>query len=351
MTVNDIVQQPGIWLESEGNLADIVISSRIRLARNVVGYPFLSRATHDQRRSLAGLLAERVPQADGIAKSTYIDLTHCDELDCQVLVERQLISRQLVESKGARGVVVSNDQRCSVMINEEDHLRMHMIRGGMQLSNLWAELNQLDDRIEGQVDYIFHPRFGYLTACPTNVGTGIRVSVMLHLPALKLTGEMERVLKAAKDMNLAVRGLFGEGTEATGDFFQVSNQVTIGRSEKEIVDEFKDQVVPRIVEYERLARQALLDEKPRAVDDRVFRSYGILQNARTISSEETLLHLSHLRLGVHIGRITDVSVPKLNELFLITQPAHLQKLNGGPISGEERSAIRADLIRRKLAER
>ena len=350
MTVNDIVQQPGVWLESEGNLSDIVISSRIRLARNVVGFPFLSRATHDQRRELAAFLSERVPEAAADPKSTYIDLNHCDELDCQVLVERQLISRQLVEAKGARGVVVSNDQRTSVMVNEEDHLRMHMIRGGMQLSALWSELDRLDDRIETQVDYIFHPRFGYLTACPTNVGTGIRVSVMLHLPALKLTGEMERVLKAAKDMNLAVRGLFGEGTEATGDFFQVSNQVTIGRSEKEMVDEFKDQVVPRIVEYERLARQALLDEKPRAVDDRIYRSYGILQNARTISSEETMLHLSHLRLGVHIGRITDVSVRKLNELFLLTQPAHLQKLNGSRLNGEERSAVRADMIRRKLAE-
>lgn len=349
--IEDIVQRPGIWLESAGPLADIVISSRIRLARNVTGYPFLSRATHEQRRELASHLSERVQKASANRNSEFIDLTKCDEIDCQVLVERQLVSRQLVESKGARGVVVSKDQGTAIMVNEEDHMRMHMIRGGMQLSELWDELDELDDLIESQVDYIFHPRYGYLTACPTNVGTGIRVSVMMHLPALKLTGEMERVLKAAKDMSLAVRGLFGEGTEATGDFFQVSNQVTIGRTEREIVDEFKDQVVPRIVEYERLARQALLDEKPRAIDDRIFRSYGLLQNARTISSEETLLHLSHLRLGVHIGRITDVSVKTLNELFLLIQPAHLQKMHGGRLSGEERSGVRADLIRQKLAQR
>lgn len=349
MNVNDIMSKPGCWLGEAGPLSDIVISSRIRLARNVAGYPFLSRATHSQRNDLAKFLRERLEGSRFQSGFTYLDVDELDELSCQVLVERHLVSRQLVEAKGARGVSVSDAQNTVVMVNEEDHLRMHVVGPGMQLDELWTVVNDLDDSIESEVDYAFHPRYGYLTACPTNVGSGIRVSVMLHLPALKLTGEIERVLRAAKDMNLAVRGLFGEGTEATGDFFQVSNQVTLGRAEKEIVSEFRSTIVPRIVEYERMARQALLDEKSRALDDRIFRSYGTLRHARTISSEETLLHLSHLRLGVHIGRIKDVPVNVLNALFLETQPAHLQKMHGGgKLTGEQRSAARADLIRQKL---
>lgn len=348
MTINEIMEKPGCWLGDGGPLSDIVISSRIRLARNVAGYPFLSRATHAQRRDLATFLRERLESSSFRKGFSYIDIDELDELGAQVLVERHLVSRQLVEAKGARGVSVSDTQNTVVMVNEEDHLRMHVVRAGMQLDEIWSTLDELDDTIETEVDYAFHPRYGYLTACPTNVGTGIRVSVMLHLPALKMTGEIERVLRAAKDMNLAVRGLFGEGTEATGDFFQVSNQVTLGRAEKEIVAEFRSTIVPRIVEYERMARQALLDEKSRALDDRIYRSYGTLRHARTISSEETLLHLSHLRLGVHIGRIKDIPVKVLNELFLESQPAHLQKASGGKLNGEQRSAARADLIRRKL---
>lgn len=349
MTLDEIVKRPGCWTGANGPMSDIVITSRIRLARNVSGFPFLSRATHNQRRELASIIRERLENAfSESAGLFYLDLENADELDCQVLVERHLISRQLVEAKGARGVTISSDQSTAVMVNEEDHLRLHVVRGGMQLEDLWTTINKLDDTLESQIDFAFHPRYGYLTACPTNVGTGIRVSVMLHLPALKLTGEIERVLRAAKDMNLAVRGLFGEGTEATGDFFQVSNQVTIGRTESDIVNEFRTVVVPRIVDYERLARQALLDEKSRALDDRIFRSYGALRHARTISSEETLLHLSHLRLGVHVGRIKDIPIETLNQLFLEIQPAHLQKTHGGKLTGELRSAARADLIRKRL---
>ena len=216
MTIEDIMSRPGCWLGESGPLSDIVISSRIRLARNVAGYPFLSRATHSQRKDLAGFLSERLEASSFRSGLSYIDVDKLDELSCQVLVERHLVSRQLVEAKGARGVSVSDSQNAVVMVNEEDHLRMHVVGPGMQLDDLWDAVDELDDSIESEVDYAFHPRFGYLTACPTNVGSGIRVSVMLHLPALKLTGEIERVLRAAKDMNLAVRGLFGEGTEATG---------------------------------------------------------------------------------------------------------------------------------------
>lgn len=348
MITDKLAKSAGQWLATPGPLSEIVISSRIRLARNVVGYPFLSRANDDQRRELADRLRVHLDTRATNGQWEYLDLDQVDDLDRQMLVERHLISRQLVDAKGTRGVAIATDESTSVMVNEEDHLRIQVLRTGLQLDEIWQQINSIDDRIEDNIEYAFHPRYGYLTACPTNVGTGIRVSVMLHLPALKLTGEIERVFRAAKDMHLAVRGLYGEGTEATGDLFQISNQVTLGRSEEEIVNEFKSLVIPRIIDYENLARQCLVKERPLQLDDRVWRSYGILKNARTISSEETMLHLSHLRLGVHLNRIKDIELRTLNELFLVTQPAHLQKIHGERLTGEQRSSARADIIRAKL---
>lgn len=348
MIVDDLARKPGQWLRGAGPMNDVVISSRIRLARNIASYPFLNKVSDQQRNELASLIRARIASGPTGAEWQYLDIDQLDELDRQVLVERHLISRQLVDVQGARGVSFNRDESASVMVNEEDHLRIQVLRSGLQLDTIWEEINLLDDRLEDEVDYAYHPRYGYLTACPTNVGTGIRVSVMLHLPALKLTGEIDRVFRAAKEMQLAIRGLFGEGTEATGDFFQVSNQVTLGRTEEEIIDDFKRIVIPKIVDYENLARQCLVNEKPLALDDRIFRSYGTLKNARTISSEETMLHLSHLRMGINLGRVKDVELSTVNELFLITQPAHLQKLHGARLNGEKRSSVRAELIRRRL---
>ena len=348
MTIDEIAQTPVDWLHGDGPMADIVISSRIRLARNVAGYPFLAKATQEQRQELVGAVSECI-QDPGFGKPwTVIDVDALDPLDRQVLVERHLVSRQHVDAHGSRAVAISPTEAGAVMINEEDHLRMQVLRSGMQLDEIWREINSLDDHIESHIDYAYHSRYGYLTACPTNAGTGIRVSVMLHLPALKLTGEIEKVFRAAKDMRLAVRGLFGEGTEATGDFFQVSNQVTLGRTEEEIIDDFKNLVIPKIIDYEHRARQTLIDERPLALDDRIWRSYGVLRHARTISSEETMLHLSHLRMGVNLKRIKKVDITAVNELFLLTQPAHLQKMHGVRLTGEQRSTARADIIRRKL---
>lgn len=348
MNIEELVKQPGRWLDNTGPMSDIVISSRIRLARNIAGYPFLAKASAEQREELADLLRGQLDSQATQGVWTYLDLAAMEELDQRVLVERHLISRQHAEGKGQRGVSLARNGTDSVMVNEEDHLRLQVLRCGLQLDDAWEEISRLDDTIEDKVEIAFHPRYGYLTACPTNIGTGIRVSVMLHLPALKLTGEIEKVFRAAKDMRLAIRGLFGEGTEATGDFFQVSNQVTLGRTEEEIIDEFKHLIIPKIVDYEHRARQALVQERPLALDDRVWRSYGVLQNARTIGSEETMLHLSHLRMGVNLGRIRDVDIRVINDLFLITQPAHLQKLHGCQLTGEQRSSVRADLIRQRL---
>lgn len=349
MTIDDLIKTPGEWLSGAGPMSDIVISSRIRLARNVAGYPFLAKATLAQRAELADLVRTHTDTRATQGRWHYVDVDGLDEMDQRILVERHLISRQHAEGKGDRGVCIADNGADSVMVNEEDHLRLQVLRNGLQLEETWEEINRLDDALEDKIEYSFHPRYGYLTACPTNIGTGIRVSVMLHLPALKLTGELERVFRAAKDMRLAVRGLFGEGTEATGDFFQVSNQVTLGRTEEEIIDDFRSSVIPKIVDYERKARQALVQERPAALDDRIWRSYGTLLHARTIGSEETMLHLSHLRMGVNLGRMREVDMRTVNELFLLTQPAHLQRLHGAKLTGEQRSAARADYIRHRLS--
>jgi protein arginine kinase len=348
MTIDQLARDPVEWLRGVGPMSDIVISSRIRLARNVAGFPFLAKATGQQRQELVDTICASIDTQSTNGGWSYVELDDLDDLDKQVLVERHLISRQQVDASGSRGVAVSKSSPGSVMINEEDHIRIQVLRSGLQLDEIWEEADRIDDRIEETVDISFHPRYGYLTACPTNVGTGIRVSVMLHLPALKLTGEIERVFRAAKDMRLAIRGLLGEGTEASGDFFQVSNQVTLGRTEEEIIDDFKHLVIPKIIDYENRARQTLVQKRPLALDDRVWRSYGILKHARTIGSEETMLHLSHLRLGINIGRIKELDLATVNKLFLMTQPAHLQKQHGTRLTGEQRSIARADCLRREL---
>jgi protein arginine kinase len=348
MKLSDLTNQAGEWLRGSGPMSEVVISSRIRLARNVAGYPFLSKCTRHQRQALEKRLRETVLSSSIASQMLYVDLEDAPEVDRQLLVERHLISKPHAAAEGARGVAVGDGETLSIMVNEEDHLRIQVLRSGLQLEETWEQINRIDDALEAKLDLAFHPRFGYLTACPTNVGTGIRVSVMLHLPALKLTGEIEKVFRAAKELRLAVRGLYGEGTEATGDFYQISNQTTLGKTEDDIISEFKHIVIPKIIDYEHQARRMLLNEKMSALDDKVFRALGTLRSARLMGSEETLSWLSHLRMGVNLGRVKDVDIRTLNELFLLTQPAHLQKLQGKKLEGDARRSARADYIRRRL---
>jgi protein arginine kinase len=329
-------------------MSEIVISSRIRLARNIANYPFLTRCSRGQRTTLEHKIRDHILSAQISSETLYVDLESAPDVDRTLLVERHLISKPHATAEGARGVAVSQDEAIAIMVNEEDHLRIQSLRSGLQLEEAWEQINKVDDALEAKLDYAFHPRFGYLTACPTNVGTGIRVSVMLHLPALKLTGEIEKVFRAAKDMRLAVRGLYGEGTEATGDFYQISNQTTLGKAEEEIISDFKHVVVPKIIDYEHHARKTLLNDRTVALDDKVFRALGILRSARLMASEETLFLLSHLRMGVNLGRFKDIDLRQLNELFLLTQPAHLQKLKGKKLEGDQRRAARAEFIRERL---
>lgn len=349
LPIDHVARQAGEWLRGVGPLHEIVISTRIRLARNIRGFHFLSRADAAMRAEIATTLERALRKARGLESFVHVDVENLDDLDRKILVERQLISRQHADGNGARRVAFDPTEVASIMINEEDHLRMQVMRSGLQLDEAWEQINAIDDAIDERVEYAFHPKYGYLTACPTNVGTGIRVSVMLHLPALRLTNELEKVGQAAKDLKLAVRGLYGEGTEALGDFFQISNQITLGRAEEKIINDVGRIVVPKIVEFEQSARRTLVKNRAHALDDKIYRAMGMLQTARLMSSNEAMQCLSHVRMGLHVGRLTSIDLQTVNELFLQTQPAHLQKLSGERLNGEQRSIARANLIRARLS--
>lgn len=347
MELDELVRQRGEWLRGNGPEADIVISSRIRLARNLADFPFISRATEQDRARIEKALREAIPETENGAKMFYLDMEQLGTVDRQFLVERHLISREHAESQGARSVAIDPGETLSVMINEEDHLRIQVMHSGFSLAKAWEIINRVDDRIESKVAFAFHPRLGYLTACPTNVGTGMRVSVMLHLPALVLTRQIDKVFRSLQKISLAVRGLYGEGSQAMGDFYQISNQVTLGKSEERLIKDVVD-IVPQIIKYERTAREFLIKESQENLHDRVSRAYGILRTAQTISSEETMHLLSSVRMGVNLGLIEDLEIPTINELFIKTQPAHLQKLSGTELDTADRNIERARFLRRHL---
>ena len=348
MKLADLTQRAGEWLKGGGPMHDVVISSRIRLARNLAGLPFLTRCTPDQVGELEQRLRKEILAANLSPEMFYVDVAARNALDRRLLLERHLISRQHAEATHPRGAAISGDETIAIMTNEEDHLRIQVFRSGLQLTEAAAEIARIDGLLEERLPPAFHSRHGYLTACPTNVGTGMRISVMLHLPALKITGEIEKASRAARDMKMEVRGLYGEGTDASGDFFQVSNQTTLGKSEQQILEEFRDQFIPPFIEYERKARQSLLRRHATALDDKVFRALAVLRSARLIGSEETMHLLSLVRLGVHLDRLKDIDLGLINELFLLTQPAHLQKIHNKEMDPPERSEVRAAYIRRRL---
>lgn len=372
MKLTDISNDINEWFDGSGPLADIVISSRVRLARNLAGYKFLSRCSNTEKSEILDKLRDVMMSLDLGDKVFYVSVDKAPTLNKHFLVERHLISRHHAFGKGPRGVVIAEREFFTAMINEEDHLRIQVLKAGCQISQCAQQINRIDDMIEKKVDFAFSPRYGYLTACPTNLGTGIRVSVMLHLPALKITGQIEKFFNAAKDLNLAVRGLFGEGTEAASDLYQLSNQATLGVSESEIVLRFEKTIIPEIIEYENAARSQLLSKQSDVLDDKISRAMALLQNAHLISSQEALFLLSHLRLGInmheHMGASTPaieklralcgggddpdkasaLSIATINRLFMLTLPAHLQLNYGKPLDPTHRDALRAQIIRSAL---
>lgn len=351
MDINTLVHTRGEWLRGSGPESDIVMSSRIRLARNLADFPFISKCTPADRTEIEKVLRERIlkvrEQFPEGAAVEYLDVSRLEKIDRQFLVERHLISREHADSDGARGVAIDGKEQISLMVNEEDHLRIQVVHSGLDLQAAWQRISRVDDMVESQVTYAFHERLGYLTACPTNVGTGMRVSVMLHLPALAITRQIDKLFRSLQKISLAVRGLYGEGSQAMGDFYQISNQITLGRHEEDLVKQVGD-VVPTIIEYERKARDFLITESRETLHDRVSRAFGILSTAQTISSEETMHLLSSVRMGVNLGLIKDVDIPGLNQLFIDTQPAHLQKLSGGELDTSDRNIERARYLRRVL---
>jgi len=371
MKLTDISNEINEWFNGSGPLADIVISSRIRLARNLAGHKFLCRCSTAEKAAILKKLKDVLMSLELGDKVFYISVDKAPALDRNFLVERHLISRHHAFSKGPRGVVIAQREFFTAMINEEDHLRIQVLKAGLQLSKCAEQISRIDDMIEQKLDYAFNPRFGYLTACPTNLGTGIRVSVMLHLPALKMTGQMEKFFNAVRAMNLAIRGLFGEGSEAVGDLYQLSNQVTLGFSEADIVSQFENTVIPEIVEYENAARKQLLSKESDILDDKISRATALLKNAHLISSQEAMFLLSHLRLGInmreHMGASTPaisrlytlsgtggadktngLSITTINRLFMLTLPAHLQLNYGKELDATHRDALRAKIIRSAL---
>jgi len=325
----------------------IVMSSRVRLARNLREHAFPGWAKKPERVKILETVLPAVSALPEMADAFGEAMDNLTALDKQLLVERHLISREHAAKNFGSGLVVNRAETFSVMINEEDHLRMQALRPGFQTREAWQAVDQLDSALEKKLNFAFDNDLGYLTACPTNLGTGIRVSAMLHLPGLVLAEQINPIIQSVNKLGLAVRGLYGEGTEALGNVFQVSNQMTLGESETTIVERL-EKVLGQIIEHEENARQTLLEKKPKVVFNHIGRAYGILANAHSISSKETMNLLSLLRLGVDMELFPGTHRALVDELFLITQPAHLQKQISDKLSAEERDLIRADMVRERL---
>jgi protein arginine kinase len=347
MDIHKFLTPPWETAQRHGPHDRIVMSSRVRLARNLKDAAFPGWAKKPERIRIFDLVRPAVESLPEMKDAFSEALDNLNALDKQILVERHLISREHAAKSAGSGVVMSRDETFCVMINEEDHLRMQALYPGLQLRLAWSAIDHLDSALEQKLPYAFSNELGYLTACPTNVGTGIRVSAMLHLPGLVLAEQINPIIQSVNKLGLAVRGLYGEGTEALGNVFQVSNQMTLGENEITIVERL-DKVLSQIIEHEENARQTLMEKKPKVVYNHIGRAYGILANAHSISSKETMNLLSLMRLGVDLGLFPGMERALVDELFVLTQPAHLQRQLSDKLSPEERDLIRADMMRERL---
>lgn len=349
MNLDSFLMSPAESCLRPGPYDRIVMSSRVRLARNVNGLAFPGWAKKPDRiRALEQI--QPAVEALPVMKDAFSGaMDQLEAMDKQILVERHLISREHAAKSAGSGLVLSRDETVCVMINEEDHLRMQSLRPGLQIKEAWQAIDQIDTTLAGKLDFAFSQHYGFLTACPTNLGTGIRVSAMLHLPGLVLSEQINPVIQAVNKLGLAVRGLYGEGTEALGNVFQVSNQMTLGEEEREIVERLS-KVLAQIIEHEENARGTLVEKKTKMLFNHIGRAYGILSNAHSISSKESMNLLSLLRLGVDLGMFPGIHRSLIDELFIVTQPAHLQKRFTEKLGAEERDLHRSDMLRERLKE-
>src|SRR5581483_2794665 len=347
MNIHEFLIPPADSARRKGPHDRIVMSSRVRLARNVKNAAFPGWAKKPERIRVLELIRPAIEGLPEMKDAFSESMDNLSTLDKQILVERHLISREHAAKSAGSGLVLNKEESLCVMINEEDHLRMQALRPGLQLKQAWVAIDHADTSLEKKLDYAFSTDVGYLTACPTNLGTGIRVSAMLHLPGLVLAEQINPIIQSVNKLGLAVRGLYGEGTEALGNVFQVSNQMTLGETEAAIVERL-EKVLSQIIEHEENARDTLLEKKPKMVYNHIGRAYGILANAHSISSKETMNLLSLMRLGMDLGLFPGTERSLVDELFILTQPAHLQKQHSEKLSAEERDLLRADMVRERL---
>lgn len=341
------------WLDASGEHADIVLSTRVRLARNIQGHAFGPRARVNDREAVLGRMRSAAGSIELLSPASFVDLPELDSRTRRILLERRLVSRDLLGDSGhqpARGtaVVVSPRQPLSIMVNEEDHLRLQGLVSGLRLRDAWSLVDRLDEDMGRELAYAYHHEFGFLTSCPTNVGTGLRASVLVHLPGLVLTKEITKVLHGLSQVGLTFRGLYGEGSEVVGNFFQVSNQTTLGKTEEDLVDHL-ERIVRQVIQYETHARQVLLRDARQVTEDKIWRAYGLLRYARSLSFEELMNLLSGVRLGVSLKLLQDLRVYSLNKLMIFTQAAHLDQAAGRDLPPAESDAHRAAYVRRILA--
>jgi len=344
MSLNTLIDTPSELTDGTSSKSAIVLMTRIRLARNLAKYSFPGWASPEQRAEIVALCRKAVAKAPSMKRGHGFAIEEASELERQILVERHLISRELSGAKEGAGAVVSKDQTCSVMINEEDHLRIQVLRSGFQLKKAWNAINELDSSLEQTLDYAYSSRLGYLTACPTNLGTGMRGSVMMHLPALVITSQMEKIVRAVNQLGMVVRGLFGEGSDASGSIFQISNQTTLGETEEDIIKRL-EAVLKSIIEHEENARAKLLESDAAKLFDKIGRAYGILQNSHLLSSGEAMNLLSLIRLGVDLGLFSSEQRAIVDRLFIEAQPGHLQHAQKGEFEPAQRDFLRAARLR------
>lgn len=348
MKISDLLRYSSEWIKCDVGNNRIVVTSRVRLARNLRLHPFPGWAKKQEREAVYDVICPAVASLpemkDAILKES---MDHFSPLEKQVLVEQHLISKEHAAKNSGSGLILNKPRTLSIMVNEEDHIRLQAIKSGLQLKAVWKMADKVDTELDEKLDFAFSTQTGYLTACPTNVGTGMRASVMMHLPGLVLSEQVGQIIKAVNKIGLAVRGLYGEGTEALGNLFQVSNQMTLGEAEGEIIEKLH-KVINNIIDHEENARQKLLEDKSRMVADQVGRAYGIMMNAYSVSSKEALNLLSILRLGVDLEMLPGDCRHLIDELFIRTQPAHLQKDHERKLTMEERDSMRADLLREKI---
>lgn len=348
MKISALLANPSELTDTASSKCAVVLMTRIRLARNLSGHRFPGWSREPDREAVLARCRDALAGAAVMKRSLNAALADLSELERQVLVERHLISRELAGAKHAAGLVINRDQTVSVMVNEEDHLRIQVLRAGFQLKKAWTQINDLDSELEERLDFAFDPTLGYLTACPTNLGTGMRASAMMHLPALVISGQMEKVVRAVNQLGMVVRGLFGEGSDASGSIFQISNQTTLGESEQAILKRLGS-VLQSIVEHELNAREKLVEADAAKLFDKIGRAFGILQNCHQLSSSEAMNLLSLLRLGIDLGLFPEATRAVTDRLFIEAQPGHIQSSGHNELEPAKRDSLRAELVRREFA--